>query len=344
MIDYEVVKKAYKDALKGNKKYKKEAILFDRCREGNLIRLWNELNGGTYEVGEYIKFKVYEPKEREVSAPHFRDKIVQFILHYKLEDTYKKKFIKGSFACLKEKGTHRAVKHLWKAMRLCKNKGHIIKVDVRKFFYSIDREILKEILKKKIKSEFYLDLLFQIIDSSPEGKRGIPLGNVTSQDFANIYLNELDQYCVRYLGVKHYTRYMDDVVIVIPGDNSLERAKEILEKIKTFLSDRLNLETNEKTHIFPIAQGVNAFGFKIFSSHILVRDKSKRAMKRRMRAMDKKLKEEKIELEEVKQSVNAWLGHARHSNSYNLAKKIFEKYDYINVEGDEYFGTILRNG
>ncbi|MBV1817660.1 RNA-directed DNA polymerase [Bacteroidales bacterium MSK.15.36] len=359
-IPYSIVKKAYKDTQKGDRKYKKEAILFDMCRERNLVQLWRDLNNDKYEVGKYIQFKVYEPKERVISAPRLVDKIVQFILHYQLVKIYDPIYIKGSFACQKGKGTHKAVEHLHHNMKICKWKyGEkncvVIKIDVRKYFYSIDRDILKKIFAKKIKDKNLLKRLFKVIDSSPEGETGIPLGNVTSQDFANIYLNELDQYCVRFLGIKYYTRYMDDVVIVVPPKTkivdgvevietkALDIARDWLEKIKIYLDERLNLKTNDKTKIFPLSQGVNAFGFKLHTTHRLIRDQSKRAMKRRIKAMDKKLKNNEIELKDVMQAVNSWLGHARHSNSYNLAKKIFVSYPYIKVEGEIYFGGILRN-
>ncbi|MCQ4924071.1 RNA-directed DNA polymerase [Tissierella carlieri] len=360
IVPYDIVKQAYKDTQRGSKKFKKEAILFDMCRERNLVQLWRDLNNDDYEVGDYIRFKVYEPKERVISAPRIVDKIVQFILHYQIVEIYDPIYIKGSFACQKGKGTHKSVEHLQHAMKVCKWKyGEencvIIKADVRKFFYSIDRDILKKVLAKKVKDETLLKRLFKVIDSSPEGETGIPLGNVTSQDFANIYLNELDQYCVRYLGIKYYTRYMDDVVIIVPPKiqvvdgvkmveiKALDRAREWLDKIKKYLNEKLNLKTNDKTQIFPLSQGVNAFGFKIHTTHRLVRDQSKRAMKRRIKAMDKKLQNDEIELKEITQAVNSWLGHARHSNSYNLAKKIFAAYSYIKVEGEIYFGGIFRN-
>ena len=146
-------------------------------------------------------------------------------------------------------------------MRYCKWKygdAWILKMDVSKFFYSINRDILKQILRKKINDEKFLRLLDMIIDSSPEGEKGIPLGNVTSQDFANIYLNELDQYAKRFLGLKYYVRYMDDIIVVLPTKEEAQRAKESLT---AFLNERLDLQTNEKTKIFPVDQGVNAYGF-----------------------------------------------------------------------------------
>ena len=135
-----------------------------------------------------------------------------------------------------------------------------------------------------------------MIDSSPEGENGISLGNVSSQDFANIYLNELDQYCIRFLGAELYTRYMDNIVIIAPNK---EIAREWLAKIKVFLQERLHLETNQKTKIFYVRQGVNAYGFKIKATHLLLRTESKRKEKRRIKAMIKKLKDGKITKKEM---------------------------------------------
>ena len=228
----------------------------------------------------------------------------------------------------------------------------VIKIDARKFFYSIDRDLLKKILAKRFKKlkkkrpDMYGDLLrfyrllCKVIDSSPEGERGIPLGNVSSQDFANIYLNELDQFCVRFLGAKLYTRYMDDIVIIAP---SKEIAQERLAKIKEFLRVRLHLDTNKKTKVFYMRQGVNAYGFKIKATHLMLRTESKRREKRRIKAMVRKLREGKITRAAVVQAVNSWLGFARWASAYNLAKKIFAPYRFIKTEGAIPYGAISRN-
>ncbi len=218
--------------------------------------------------------------------------------------------------------------------------------------YSIDRDLLKKILAKRFKKlkkkhpDMYGDLLrfyrllCKVIDSSPEGERGIPLGNVSSQDFANIYLNELDQFCVRFLGAKLYTRYMDDIVIIAP---SKEIAREWLAKIKEFLRVRLHLDTNKKTKVFYMRQGVNAYGFKIKATHLMIRTESKRREKRRIKAMVRKLREGKITRAAVVQAVNSWLGFARWASAYNLAKKIFAPYRFIKTEGAIPYGAISRN-
>ncbi|WP_206458718.1 reverse transcriptase/maturase family protein [Anaerovorax sp. IOR16] len=332
LCDYEFLKISYKQTQIGERKYRKEAIIFDMARERNLVKLWRELKNETYQPQPYISFKVYEPKEREINAPRIRDKIVQYAAHQILFDVYKDVFIKNSYACLVNKGVHKAVDALQHNMRLCKwqyGTGWIIKIDVRKYFYSIQPSIIDKLIQKKIKDEKFLNFLRKIIYSYPYP----PLGNATSQDFANIVGNEIDQYATRFLGLKWYIRYMDDIVVVVP---TKEQAQETLSKLNTFVEERLQLEFNQKTKIFPIEQGVNAYGFKIYTTHRLVRNSSKASMKRKIKAMDRKLKDGTIKERDVLQSVNSWLGHARHSNSYNLANKIFTKYDYVKIEHPKY--------
>lgn len=334
---------SYKRTQKGKRKYRKEAIYFSMAKEKKLKKLRKELEEKRYRPGGYIAFYVYEPKKRLVHAPHIRDKIVQFSIHTVLQGVYKLVFIKDSYACLEEKGTHEAVHRIQHYMRLAQWKyeePYIVKIDVRKFFYSINRDILKTIYRKKIpeSEQDFLWILDMIVDSSPEGEKGLPLGNVTSQDFANIYLNEIDQFCKRYLGLKWYVRYMDDICIIV---KDRETARNVLAEIETYAKERLDVELNEKTHIYPLAQGINTLGFRIHTTHLEVRNSSKAAMKRRIKKIDEKVQSGRLTKKQAQQAVSAWLGHARHSNSYNLAKKIFEKYDYIQIEDKDWkFGDI----
>ena len=343
IYDTKNLEESYKRTQSGNRKYRKEAIYFAMSKERKLRCLQKELEDRTYRPGSYIEFYVFEPKKRLVHAPHIRDKIVQFSIHTVLQGIYRSVFIKDSYACLEEKGTHEAVHRIQHYMRLAQWKyeePYIVKIDVRKFFYSINRDILKTIYRKKIpeSEQDFLRILDMIVDSSPEGERGLPLGNVTSQDFANIYLNEVDQFCKRYLGLKWYVRYMDDICIIV---KDRETARNVLAKIRTYVKDHLDLELNEKTHIYPLAQGINTLGFRIHTTHLEVRNSSKAAMKRRIKKIDEKMQSGRLTKKQAQQDVNAWLGHARHSNSYNLAKKIFEKYDYIQIEDKDWkFGDI----
>ncbi|MCL2856215.1 MAG: reverse transcriptase/maturase family protein [Oscillospiraceae bacterium] len=342
LCDYRLLKYSYEQTIKGSRKYRRESIIFDMAREKNLIALWRSLKDETYTHGSYHRFSVIRPKVRLVSAPRLRDKIVQYAVHTILWSVYCNVFIPDTYACLKDRGAHRAVERVQHYMRKCQwqhGDCWIVKADITKYFYSIDREVLKRVYRKQIKDDKFLRLLDIIVDSSPEETVGIPLGNVTSQDFAGIYLNELDQYVKRFLGVKFYVRYMDDLIIMMP---TKEEAAQRLEQIERFLRERLHLSLNTKTRIFPAAQGVNAYGYKIHATHKLVRNSSKAGMKRRIKVLNRKYRAGEIPLNTIQHSVNSWLGHARHSNSYNLAKKIFAPYGYIQVRHPKYrFGVRL---
>ncbi len=330
-FSFEALCKGYENALKGSKKYKAAAIHFHRYDMVLLKELHKELHDGTYRPGSYTHFTVYEPKERLINAPAFRDKIVQFVAHMALCEVYGNVYIKHSYACLEKRGPHRCGKTIQKNLRNCKRihgDAWVIKADIAKYFYSIDRAILKRLLRKKINDVQLLHLLDLIIDSSPEGATGISLGCVTSQDFATIYLNELDQYMVRYMGCRYYSRFMDDIVVVLPNRIL---AKTMLRNMRRFLATSLSLQTNAKTKMFPYQQGVNACGYKIHPTHMLLRNRSKRGMKRRIKGMDRKIASGELSIKETQQAVNSWIGHAMHCDSLNLCHKIFDKYDYIRI-------------
>lgn len=367
VVGWPRIEGGYAQALRGKRKYTREAVNYDLLSEVNNVELWRDLKAigakpsaapqrREYRPGPYRHKTITEPKTRSLHIPQLRDKVVQLVVHEELQNIFRPVFVDRSFACQYGRGPIRAALNVQHDMRVALMKwgedATVIKIDVKKFFYSIDRRVLKRLLAKRFKKlkkkrpELYDDLLrfyrllCRIIDSSPEGETGIPLGNVSSQDFANIVLNEVDQYCIRFLGAKLYTRYMDDIVIIAPDK---ETAREWLAKIKVFLQEKLHLETNSKTKIFKLRQGVNAYGFKIKSTHLELRTQSKRKEKRRIKAMIAKLKEGKITKKEIVQAVNSWLGYARWASAYNLAKKIFAPYRFIKVEGELPYGAISRN-
>lgn len=206
----------------------------------------------------------------------------------------------------------------------------IVKTDVKKFFYSIVRNILKEIIAKTIKEKETLELMYLIIDSADViDLLGMPLGNVVSQLCANIYMNTIDQYAKRNLGLKYYIRYMDDIVIIVKNK---ERAKEVLELIRLKIENELGLKLNEnKSKIFPIAQGVNFIGFKIYPTHMLLRNDSKKRIKQKLGKFKPMLIEEKITMEKVEQIINSWYGHAEQADSYMFVQSLLERFDYIEL-------------
>ena len=173
-------------------------------------------------------------------------------------------------------------------------------------------------------------MLFKIINSADIlSVLGMPLGNTLSQICANVYMNVIDQVAKRKLSLKYYVRYADDVVIIVKDK---EKAKAVLLSIKAIIKERLDLEVNDnKTKVFPINQGVNTVGFKIYATHRLLRDDSKKKMKRKAKKMRGLLTSGKMKPEKAEQILNSWKGHAQHGNSYNFIKKLIEKNDYIYI-------------
>jgi hypothetical protein len=332
IISEENIYKAYYKSLKGNNKYNTEAIEFSLNETYNINQLVQSLKDETYKFDGYIRFPVYEPKERIVDAPHYKDKIVQLAINNILKEVYIPSFIYDSYACLDNKGTHKCVDRIQYFMRKAKwqygEDAYIIKVDMKKFFYSIDRDILKRLLTKKIKCEKTLRLLYKIIDSANMiNVLGMPLGNTLSQICANVYLNEVDQYCKRKMSIKYTARYMDDIVCIVPNK---DEAKKILELVRTFAKEKLNIALNEdKSKIFSINQGVNVVGFKIYTTHKLLRNDSKKRIKRKAKKIKRLLIEGKMSVTKAEQIFNSWLGHAKHGNSYNFIKKLIKNNDYV---------------
>ena len=277
-LTYENLMKAHILSRKG-KGYRKDIILFNLKQEEYIMWLYKELKNGTYKHGGYTEFYVIEPKLRRIQKSRYIDRIVhRWIVDEFLNEYFVKTFINTTYACLKNRGMHKACLDVQAAMKHCKNiwnNYYILKMDIRKYFDSIDKDILFKILSKKIKDEKLLEVIKQIVYSTA-GKKGQPIGNYTSQTFANIYLNELDQYVKHKLKCKYYFRYLDDSIIMI---KTKKEAIENLSKIRKFLIENLSLELNEKTQIFKSSQGVNFCGYKINEYRLKIRDRRKKEIK-----------------------------------------------------------------
>jgi len=313
---------AHKRARRG-KREKRKVIQLELILEQELLQLEMELFNCIYKHGKYYSFKIYEPKERVIMASEYRDRIVhQWYVESFIKPYFVPQFINTTYACIEGRGMHKASKDLQKAMRTCKKKWknyYILKMDVAKYFPNIDKRILWDILKRKMKDKKLLWLTREILLST-EGMLGLPLGNYTSQVFANIYLNELDQFAKHKLKCKYYFRYMDDIVILLTTKNI---ANNTLNDITTFLQDSLKLKLNSKTRVFKDVQGVNFCGYKINEKRLKIRHTSKCRMKRRLKKYTKLLKEERITIPDIQRSIAGWLGYAKHADSYNLRKSMF---------------------
>lgn len=313
---------AFYEVRKG-KQRTKAVLLFEASLEDNLFDLVSDLRAQTYRLGKYYQFKVYEPKERLISTLPIRDRVVQRAIHDVLYPIYNKMFIDDSFACRNNKGTHAGADRVTQYIRRLEKAGervYCLKCDIHKYFYCIDREILKGIIKRKIGCNWTLWLLDLVLDSSPD-KIGIPLGNLTSQLFANIYLNELDQYVKHSLKKRFYIRYMDDFLIISNDKSELTETKM---QIEAYLQERLRLLLNHKTQIFPVgSRPVDFLGYRIYSTHRLLRNDSKIRFKRKLKKFQRLYGQGRIDWETIMASVNSWIGHCGHANTYSLRKHVF---------------------
>lgn len=321
--------------------------------ESNIFNLQARLLDHSYQPKAYKQFMVSKPKLRRVSAPAFEDRIVQHSLVSQIEPIFEKLFIYDSYACRKDKGTHFALKRLKKFLKANKSLYpnqdiYILKGDIRKFFQSISWEVLIKIISKKIIDADTLWLIkkfivgFSVMEKKQDKiacqlslleredipvsvvKRcGLPIGNLTSQLFANIYLNQLDYFVKQNLGEKYYGRYMDDFFII---SNDKEKLKKDKEKIDLFLRQVLKLELHKnKTFIQNVNQGVCFVGYRVFADYTLIRGSTLINFQKKYHKKVKKYQKGLIAWEELEKCQKSFQGHLKHANAYNLSRKMFGK-------------------
>ena len=321
-LSYENLMKAHIQSRKG-KGYRKDIILFNLKQEDYIMWLYENLKNGTYKHGGYTTFYITEPKIRRIEKSKYIDRIVhRWYVNNFIEPFFVPQFINTTYACLKNRGMHKETLDLQKAMKHCKiiwGNYYILKMDVKKYFENINKDILYKILLKKIKDKKVIWLTKEILYSN-EGKVGLPIGNYTSQLFANVYLNELDQYVKQQLKCKYYFRYMDDGVILV---KTKEEAKMLLEKIRNFLKENLKLELNSKTQNFKSTQGVNYCGYKINEYRLKIRDRGKRKLKKKIKELKYKIKIGELTSKEAKKYLAGHMGYIKIANTYNLEQKLF---------------------
>lgn len=302
--------RAYSQTRTGSPKHKAGAIRFSYNETHNLEELRQELIRGDYCPKEYFKFSVYEPKERIIYAPRYRDKIAQHAVNSVLRDFYEPKFIRDSYACIRGKGNKKAVLRIQQHMRgasINYADPWIVKADVQKFFYSIDREVMKAIVRRKVTCPRTLALIETIIDSSP-GEMGLPLGNLTSQLLANVLMNEIDQYIKRTLKVKRYVRYADDLVLLVDGK---AQAGDVLGCIEAFGRDVIRLTfPARKCFIRPLRGSLETLGYKISPGRLSLTSKKKGAFILRLKNADQLLIAGRMTISEALQSLTSWYSYA----------------------------------
>ncbi len=319
---------AYKRAS-DKKHYNKEVIIYEMDLASNLVKVLKELYSRTYKTSEYRSFTVYEPKERIIRALPFKDRIVQqWYVEEFIKPIFLPKFISDSYACIPSRGVHQAVHKLrqYTYNMSKKNKDfYFLKCDIAKFFNSIDKDILYTIIKRYVKDKYFLEYT-RLLIYSDEGLAGIPIGNYTSQYFANIYLNTFDHYVKEVLKVKYYVRYMDDFAFIL---NSKEECKEVLEKVRIFLEEKLKLKLNKKTNYFKGKQGINFCGYRIFATHILLKQSNKKKMYKKLKNWNKAYDKKQLELKETFTKLASWEGHAKNADTFYLRKKVRKMCNWL---------------
>ena len=306
---------------------KTDVLDFAKNFEENLFNLRNDILSGRYRHGKYKSFFVCDPKRRHIHKASARDRVLHHAAHRVLYPIFDKYFIFDSYSSRKDKGTHKAIERFGNfARKLSQNNTKtvwILKCDIRKFFDSVDHRILLSIIKNKINDFKTINIIENIIFSfKNERGKGIPLGNLTSQLFSNIYLNELDHFIKRKLRVKYYVRYADDFII-LSGDRPY--LDNLLGGINKFLNEKLDLQLHlQKIIIKKYHQGVDFLGYVIFPHHNILRTRTKNRMinniLKKLDNLEKRLTSET----HFNQSAQSYLGILKNCRGYGIRKKIYE--------------------
>jgi len=376
MFTLENLVKAYLSCRKRKRKTI-NALNFEDNWEQNLFKLQRRLKSKKYKPGRSICFIVTYPKIREVFAADFRDRVIHHLLVSKLEPFFEKRFIYDSYACRKNKGIHLVIKRITKAInKITDNKTrpvYFLQIDVKSFFCNINKNILFAILKNKLEKtksfkkdkekimwlaktiifhdptkNYYLKGKKELFNKLPANKtlfktppyKGLPIGNLTSQFFANVYLNELDQFVKRELKAKYYFRYADDMVLL---SKDRERLKKWRIKINNFLKEKLDMKLNpKKDKTGSVWQGINFIGYVIKPHYILSRNRVVKNLKTKLHHFNQGLlltsnnqkqialplanPPTKEKIETMLATVNSYYGHFCHADTYRLRKNIYEKH------------------
>ncbi|MDO5555176.1 MAG: reverse transcriptase/maturase family protein [Clostridia bacterium] len=321
-LSYDKLMEAHLKCQKG-KKNRINVIKFNVKKEEYVQWLYEQIKNKKYKQGKYTTFYVREPKKRKIEAARYMDRVVhRWIFDNFLEPAFLPQMIDTTYACIKGRGMHKAALDVQNAMKKCQKEFgsyYILKMDVAKYFQSIDKDILMNIIKRKIKDLDLLELINQTIYYGRD-ESGIPIGNLSSQLFANLYYNEADQFIKHKLKIRYYFRYMDDSIILLKNKEEL---KEVKRKIEEFIWEKLHLKFNNKTNIFKNKQGVNFCGYKINEYRMKIRDKGKRRIKKNIKKLKIKIKNGEISSKDAKRYLCGHFGYIKYANTYNFIRNNF---------------------
>jgi len=311
------------------KRKRKDIQYFERYLEDRIFQIQADLNSLQYQHGPYEQFYVTDPKQRCISKACVRDRLVHEVVYQLLSPVFDHIFIFHSLSSRVGKGTHFGIEHLKRMTRKVSKNGKFpcfaLKMDIKRFFDTVDHRILKTLIRKRVREEPFLVIIDRIIDSFffLEGC-GIPLGNVTSQLFANIYLHELDDFIKQGLREKYYLRYCDDFVILSRDKAHLQ---SLIAPIGKFLGTHLHLELHpKKVTIRKLTQGIDFVGYLIFPKHSLVRTRTKQRMKKRLLEASNAYVKGKISDSTMDRKLNSYLGVLSHANQHDLSQALRNAY------------------
>lgn len=331
LYDWENLYLAYRKASKG-KRGLADVAEFEYKLEDNLLQLQAELQNQTYQPGEYHSFYIHDPKRRLISAAPFRDRVVHHALCNLIEPTFEKSFIFDSYANRIGKGTHKAID---RAQQFARKYKYVLTCDIKQFFPSIDHTIFFNILRQKVKDELLLQLIKKILQSgkgilheeyemvyfenddlfSANRPRGLPIGNLTSQFWANCYLNPFDHFVKRNLKCKGYVRYVDDFLLFSNDKKELRYWREkIIQRLAKY---RLTLHEN-KCQSKPVTKGIPFLGFIIFPEYRMLKKQRGFAFQRKYKILRKEYQLSKITFEKITSAIQGWVNHVRYANTWGL--------------------------
>jgi hypothetical protein len=347
LIGWDNVLQAYRKASRGKRSHPNVAA-FEHRLEDNLCLLQVELQTQTYIPGPYHSFFIHDPKRRLISAAPFRDRVVHHALCNLVEPLFEQGFIEDSYANRLGKGTHRARA---RAQQFARRYPYVLQLDVRQFFPSVDHAILRGLLAQKVRDVQVLWLIDRILHSGEEvlmeqyemvyfpgddllaalRPRGLPIGNLTSQFWANVYLNPLDQFIKRRLRCKGYVRYVDDLLLFADDKATLWGWQEaVMERLA-----ELRLTVHPGTHPRPVSEGVSFLGFHIFPDRMRLKRRKGIAYRRKFRRLLWQYRAGEIGLEQVNGSVRGWVNHARFGNTVGLRRAVLTREVVVRGKGGE---------
>ena len=327
LCSYSNLKLAFMKARKGKTK-RKDVIEFEHDLKDNLLQLQVDLKFLSYFPKPLKTFMIRDPKTRIISKSNFRDRVVHHALCNVIERLFDKSFIYDSYANRKGKGTLRAITRFeYFSRKVSKNyhqNAYVLKADIKHYFDTINHQTLLSILKKQVK-DVKVNLLIKRILSNHTPEKGMPLGNLTSQFFANVYLNELDQFVKHKLRAKYYVRYVDDFLIVHQSNKILQKWKV---DIDLFIKKSLILELHpDKSKIISLNRGVEFLGFVIFPYYRLLKQKNLRKFKRKLKNIYYLYQQKLINYDALYDFVEGWIAYAKHANTYQLRKSILKLFE-----------------